>query len=60
MSEPHEGNVNANKRAASPSRTLLWLIILALIVGSALALLGRRPEPVPAGRPTRYFPFGTI
>jgi hypothetical protein len=31
-----------------------------LIVGSALALLGRRPEPVPAGRPTRYFPFGTI
>jgi hypothetical protein len=60
MSEPDAGNVNANKRTANPPRSLFWLIVFAVIVGSALALLGRKLASVPAGRPTRYFPFGTI
>jgi hypothetical protein len=60
MSEPDAGNVNANKRAVNQLRSLFWLIVLALIVGSAIALLGRKPATVPASRPTHYFPFGTI
>jgi hypothetical protein len=52
--------MKSNRRAANPARHLVLLIILALIIASALVLLGRKPARVPAGQRLRYFPLGTI